>query len=190
MKEDSDYRIIVTQGKVEMSAPIAEKERSEIVGAFDLSIRDLDERWPIQIASTGHSKVMVGIKNRETLNALQPDLMRLTDISGMIGCNGYFVFTLESDTEDILTYGRMFAPAIGISEDPVTGNANGPLGAYLVNHQILDASHGIVTFKAKQGEAIRRPGTVTVSVEVQKRQPVKVQVEGSSTMVLKTEIAI
>jgi PhzF family phenazine biosynthesis protein len=133
---------------------------------------------------------MVGIKKRETLNALQPDMMRLTGLSRIIGCNGYFVFTLDSDSEDILTHGRMFAPAIGIPEDPVTGNANGPLGAYLVHHQILSASDGIVTFRGKQGETIGRPGIVTVSVEVRERQPVKVQVGGNATIVFKTEIVI
>jgi PhzF family phenazine biosynthesis protein len=133
---------------------------------------------------------MVGTKGRKTLNALQPDMIRLTGISGTIGCNGYFVFTFDSDSEDIFTHGRMFAPAIGIPEDPVTGNANGPLGAYLVHHQILSAADGVVTFRAKQGEAIGRPGIVTVSVEVREKRPVKVQVGGNATIVFKTEIVI
>ena len=190
VKEGSDYTIIMTQGKFEISPPLVKEQQNEIVRALGLLPHDLDERCPIQIASTGHSKVMVGIKKRETLNALQPDLMRLTGISRIIGCNGYFVFTFDSDSEDILTHGRMFAPVIGIPEDPVTGNANGPLGAYLVHHQLLNASDGIVTFCGKQGEAIRRPGIVTVSVEVRERQPVKVQVGGNATIIFKTEIVI
>ena len=36
----------------------------------------------------------------------------------------------------------MFAPAIGIPEDPVTGNGHGPLGAYLVRHGIVPAPAG------------------------------------------------
>jgi PhzF family phenazine biosynthesis protein len=180
----------MTQGGVEISPPLVEENQSEIMRALGLVTTDLDERCPIQIASTGHSKVMVGIKKRETLNALQPDMMRLTAISRIIGCNGYFVFTFDSDSKDILTHGRMFAPAIGIPEDPVTGNANGPLGAYLVHHQILSAADGTVTFRGKQGEAINRPGIVTVSVEVRERQPVKVQVGGNATIVFKTEIVI
>jgi PhzF family phenazine biosynthesis protein len=190
VKEDSDYTIIMTQGSVEISPPIAEEQQTEIMKALGLDTGDLDERCPVQIASTGHSKVMVGIKKRETLNALQPDMMRLTGLSKIIDCNGYFVFTFDSDSEDILTHGRMFAPAIGIPEDPVTGNAHGPLGAYLVHHQILSTSDGTVTFRGKQGEAIGRPGIVTVSVEVRKRQPVKVQVAGNATIVFTTEIVI
>ena len=71
---------------------------------------------------------MIGIKSKEKLNSLNPDYNSLIHLSKQINCNGYFVFTFDSDDNDVLTYGRMFAPAIGINEDPVTGNANGPLG--------------------------------------------------------------
>ena len=190
VKEDSDYRVIMTQGSVEISDNIEVENQNDIISALNLSPHDLDERYPIKIASTGASKVMICIKKRERLNKLQPNLMRLTNISKKIGCNGYFVFTFDSNDNDILTHGRMFAPAIGIPEDPVTGNANGPLGAYLVCHKILEASDGSVTFKGKQGEAIGRPGIVTVNVEVKDGKPFKVQVGGNAVVAFKTEIEI
>jgi PhzF family phenazine biosynthesis protein len=188
VREDSDYRIIMTQGAIEISPEITGDTRNDILHALNLSNSDLDDRCPVQIASTGHSKVMIGIKSKKKLNSLTPDLTRLVNISRTIGCNGYFVFTFDSDDEDILTHGRMFAPAIGIPEDPVTGNANGPLGAYLVHHGILEASNELVTFKGKQGEAIGRPGIVTVTVEVEDGKPSKVQVGGYATVTFKTEI--
>ena len=190
VKEDSDYRIVMTQGSFEISSPITGETRNDILLALNLSDADLDNRCPIQIASTGHSKVMVGIKSRQKLNSLTPDLARLMNISKTIGCNGYFAFTFDSDDSDILTHGRMFAPAIGIHEDPVTGNANGPLGAYLVHHKILEASNGLVTFKGKQGEAIGRPGIVTVTIEVKDGKLSKVQVGGYAIVAFKTEIDI
>ncbi len=189
VKEDYDYRVIMTQGSVEISDSVNVETQNEIISALGLLHHDLDERCPIQVASTGHSKVMVGIKSRETLNALQPDLMRLTNISKKIECNGFFMFTFDSDDSDVLTHGRMFAPAIGIPEDPVTGNANGPLGAYLVHHNILETQDGF-TFKGKQGEAIGRPGIVTVSVKVKNGRPFKVQVGGHAVVAFKTEIEI
>jgi len=190
VKEDSDYKIIMTQGAFEISPEIKGRNKKDILNALNLSDSDLDDQCPVQIASTGHPKVMVGIKSRKTLNSLKPDLGKLTSISKTIGCNGYFVFTFDSDYENILTHGRMFAPAIGIPEDPVTGNANGPLGAYLVHHCILEASNGSVTFKGKQGEAIGRDGIVTVTVEVKDGKPSKVQVGGYATIAFKTEITI
>lgn len=190
LKGDPDYRIIMTQGTVEILDPVDAKNQNDIIRAFGLSPHDLDERCPIQIASTGHSKVMIGIKRKNTLDRLQPDLTGLTGISKNIDCNGFFVFTFDSDDKEILTCGRMFAPIIGIPEDPVTGNANGPLGAYLVHHRILDAPDGSVTFKGKQGEAIKRPGIVRVTVDVENGQPFKVRVGGDAVIAFKTEIRI
>ena len=190
VKDDFGYRVIMTQGGVEISETVDVENQNDIISALSLSPHDRDERCPIQIASTGHSKVIVGIQKRERLNELQPNLMHLTDISKKIGCNGYFVFTFDSDDSSILTHGRMFAPAIGIPEDPVTGNANGPLGAYLVHHKILEAPNGIITFRGKQGEAIGRPGIVTVTVEATDGRPFKVQVGGDATIAFKTEMEI
>ena len=90
---------------------------------------------PVAIASAGHSKIMVGIDSEALLHSLKPDMDKLTAISAEVGCNGYYVFTLAPEAE-VLVHGRMFAPAIGIQEDPATGNANGPLGAYLVHFGI------------------------------------------------------
>lgn len=190
LKTDSDYRVNMTQGSFEISDPIERKIQDEIIKALSLSPHDLDERCPIQIASTGHSKVIIGINKREKLNNLKPNLSRLTDISKKIGCNGFFVFTFDSDATDILTHGRMFAPAIGIPEDPVTGNANGPLGGYLVHHKFLDASNGAISFLSKQGEAMQRPGIVEVTIEVENGIPSKVQVSGDAIIAFKTEITV
>lgn len=190
IKEDDGYRIVMTQGKVEFSEPIPSAERSEIIAALGLSDNDLHEHCPVQIVSTGHSKVMIGIKSRDTLNSLKPDFTRLADISGAIKCNGYFVFTFDSDSDDILTHGRMFAPAIGIPEDPVTGNANGPLGAYLIHHKLIPHDKDLFRFKSKQGEAIRRAGVVEVIVEIENGAPTRVKVAGEAVIVFKTEIEL
>jgi PhzF family phenazine biosynthesis protein len=190
IKTDTDYRICMTQGRFEISDPIETETQNKIIKALSLSPDDLDERCPIQIASTGHSKVIIGINKREKLNNLQPNLSSLIDISKKIGCNGFFIFTFNSGDNDILTHGRMFAPAIGIPEDPVTGNANGPLGGYLVHHKLLKASSGSVSFISMQGEAIRRPGIIEVTVEVKDGLPSKIQISGDATIAFKTEIEI
>jgi PhzF family phenazine biosynthesis protein len=72
----------------------------------------------------------------------------------------------------------------------VTGNANGPLGAYLVKHQLVRAENGVFAFKAKQGEAIGRAGTVEVEVNVQNGDPVQVKVGGRAVVAFKTELEI
>ncbi|MGD2068859.1 MAG: PhzF family isomerase, partial [Gemmatimonadota bacterium] len=159
-----DYRIEMTQGTVELGGPLSGRRRDEIVEALGLGPEELDPRCPVQVVSTGHSKVLVGLRSLERLHALEPDLAGLARISREIGCNGYFAFVLTPE-DDVLAHGRMFAPAIGIPEDPVTGNANGPLGAYLVEHGLAAPEDGVLSFRARQGEAMGRPGVVEVTVE-------------------------
>lgn len=181
-EDGGDCRVVMTQGTPEFEELFSGRQRDDIITALGLTETDLDERCPVQVVSTGHSKVLVGIRSRATLNALRPNLSRLTEISGQIGCNGYFVFTLGSATDDILTYGRMFAPAIGIPEDPVTGNANGPLGAYLARHRLVAVEGDRLSFKGRQGEAIGRPGTVEVTVELEVGLPKTVRVAGQAVI--------
>ena len=125
----------MTQGTPAISAPFGDAVRERIADALGIAHEEICREYPVAVASTGHSKVMVPLYSNELLHGLQPDLQKLTKISKQIECNGYYAFTLNP--QRILVHGRMFAPAIGIAEDPVTGNANGPLGAYLVHFNIL-----------------------------------------------------
>ena len=98
------------------------------------------------------------------------------------------MFTFDTNDPEALTTGRMFAPAIGINEDPVTGNANGPLGAYLIHHHLVEhPQQGIFQFKGKQGEAIKRTGIVEVMVHIENGEPVKVQIGGNAVIFFKAE---
>ena len=118
VKENNDYKIIMTQGRIEFSTIIDGINKEELLAALNIKESDLLENYEIQIVSTGHSKVMVGIRSIATLNTLQPDYNALSKLSKIIKCNGYYVFTVDSKDSDILIHGRMFAPAIGINEDP------------------------------------------------------------------------
>ncbi|WP_088186721.1 PhzF family isomerase [Desulfosporosinus sp. FKA] len=186
----NDYSVVMTQGNVEFYPPLGRREREQILKALEINEEELDKRCPIQIVSTGHSKVIIGIQTKDKLNSLAPNMLALADISKVINCNGYFVFTMDSSEKEILTHGRMFAPAIGINEDPVTGNANGPLGAYLVEHGLVKHNDSVFSFKAEQGEAIGRSGVVEVTVKLNNGKPKQVKVGGKAVIVFKTEMRI
>lgn len=190
LRADDDYHVIITQGEIEFRAPIEGTMRDGILAALGLAPADLNSQCLVQIVSTGHSKVLIGIRDRNKLNALRPSLIRLTEISRTIGCNGYFVFVLGLTATDVQAHGRMFAPAIGIAEDPVTGNANGPLGAYLVQHEIVPTHGRTFSFKARQGEACGRPGIVEVTVEMTVGEPKVVRVGGRAVIVFHGELEL
>lgn len=190
VKENEDYKIIMTQGKIEFGDIIDGANKEELLAALSIKNSDLLEDYEVQIVSTGHSKVMVGIKSIETLNKLQPNYNALSKLSKIINCNGYYVFTVDSEDKDILIHGRMFAPAIGINEDPVTGNANGPLGAYLVHYNLVEHDNSTFKFKAKQGEAIGRAGIIEVEVKIEDKEPVEVKVSGNAVIVFKSQLTL
>ena len=190
IRENEDFKVIMTQGKFELSPTLDSETTQKLIIALGLEKSDLDNKCPIQIASTGHSKVMIGIKDRKKLNDLSPDFNDLASLSKLIKCNGFFVFTFDSDIPEILTYSRMFAPAIGINEDPVTGNANGPLGGYLIQNKIVEYSDNLFEFNGRQGEKIDRIGVVNVKVKIENDLPTLIQIKGDAVVIFKTEIEI
>ncbi len=190
IKGNNDYSIVMTQGSIVYLPSPSSKERVSILHALGLIEEDLDQRCPIQILSTGNPKVMIGIKSRDKLNTLSPDMLALVQISQVINCTGYFVFTLDSKQKDVLTHGRMFAPAIGINEDPVTGNANGPLGAYLIKNGLVKHYGSNFSFKAEQGYAIGRSGLVNVTVNLENGEPREIKIGGKAVIVFETIIQI
>jgi PhzF family phenazine biosynthesis protein len=119
-----------------------------------------------------------------------PNNQALIELSALIKCNGFFVFTFDTNNKNVLTNGRMFAPAIGINEDPVTGNANGPLGGYLIQNKIVKSNGNLFEFSAMQGEAIDRLGTMQVSVTVENDLPVLIRIKGDATVIFRTEIEL
>jgi PhzF family phenazine biosynthesis protein len=186
------FRIWMHQREPTFHAQLMGEDRQALLAALHLSDDDLGQ-GPIQIVSTGHSKVMVPLRDRAVLDALAPDLAALATLSRAIGCNGYHAFTLANPAPDVLAHARMFAPAIGIAEDPVTGNANGPLGAYLVQHRLVPLAlfHSGLSAWIRQGEAIGRPGRVKVEVSVDRDgQPKDVRVAGDAVVAFRGELQL
>lgn len=191
IQEGDDYSITMSQGTPEVSAPLESATIEKIADALGIKVDDIRKDCPVAIASAGHSKIMIGIKSNRQLHNLIPDMDALSAISAEVGCNGYYVFTLNPK-EDVLVHGRMFAPAIGISEDPVTGNANGPLGIYLVHFGICKSleSENELSFSILQGEAMNRAGSMHVRVKIQDKRPVLAQITGQAVVVFKTELLL
>jgi trans-2,3-dihydro-3-hydroxyanthranilate isomerase len=72
----------------------------------------------------------------------------------------------------------MFAPVLGVPEDPATGSANGALGAYLVQHRAVPVSGPTVSITSEQGSEISRPSTLYVEVDLSGEQVSAVRVGG------------
>lgn len=184
----NDYRISLEQGVPGFEPPLEGAIRGAIIDALHLSEDDMLAGLPIQVATTGHSKMMIPLKPEVDLYALSPDLQALTAISQQIGCNGFFPFQIRPGEN--ATDGRMFSPAIGIVEDPVTGNANGPMGAWLVHHELMAHDGKTLRVQGHQGRALGRDGIVDVTVTIRDNQPEKVTITGSAVILFHAEWTI
>ncbi|MBV8783495.1 MAG: PhzF family phenazine biosynthesis protein, partial [Gammaproteobacteria bacterium] len=117
-------------------------------------------------------------------------LQRLTTLSAQIGAAGYFVFALTERAPDHLTESRMFCPALGIAEDPVSGNAHGLLGAYLAQLGLLKREGERASFSGIQGHSLHRPGRVEVELEFSGEELAGVWISGQAVSIFETEIIL
>jgi trans-2,3-dihydro-3-hydroxyanthranilate isomerase len=74
----------------------------------------------------------------------------------------------------------MFAPALGVPEDPATGSAAGPLAVHLARHGRIGFGERI---EIRQGAEIGRPSLLQAVVEGSPERIERVGVGGSAVVV-------
>jgi len=131
----------------------------EIADALGIMAGEIDD-LSFEAVSTGLFSLNIPIKHLETMREMKPDFEKVKEVCGKVDVGALFAFTFETLNKDCLVHARCFAPLYGINEDPVTGTANGALGAYLKKHDLLKDS----IYKAEQGYEMGRGGTVNVDV--------------------------
>jgi PhzF family phenazine biosynthesis protein len=189
-REGDQVRVGLHQGAATFGPVLDGLRVDRLLKALGVGAGDLADDGPVQIVSTGHSKVLVELRHRKVIDALTPDHTALAALSGDVGSNGYFVFTRDTGRDDLLTWSRMFAPAIGIIEDPVTGNGHGPLGAYLVRHGLVAPVDGRFSFTGRQGVAMGRPGDVRIDVSQDPDGGVLVSLSGDATVAYRAQLHV
>jgi PhzF family phenazine biosynthesis protein len=185
-----DRHIAVRQSCPPIGRELNERERLAVLDALALATDDLDMRCPIRIVGSGSTRLMLAVRGPEQLKQLKPDFARLTTLSAQVGAAGYFVFTLAPSVRDCLTESRMFCPALGIAEDPVSGNAHGLLGAYLAHHELLPRQGSRAAFCGVQGHHVNRPGRVNVELEFRDGALDAVWIIGQAVTIFETEILL
>ncbi len=114
---------------------IHDDKRQTIADALSISINDLGES-PIQEVSCGNNTLIVQLKNLDALGRCEMNTSLWKTIKNQVNDAFLYVFTKEGVTDGDVQ-GRMFAPEVGIIEDPATGSANGPLVCYLTQYDLV-----------------------------------------------------
>jgi PhzF family phenazine biosynthesis protein len=185
---DGDLRIAITQNPASLGPVIPEHHRRQVLNALGISSPSLHVDCPLQVLTKGGSRLLVGLQSNDLLGAIKPDFEELARLTSHVGAEGYFVFALVERDGVVGTESRMFVPALGIREDPVSGNAHGMLGVYLVNHGLMTPKEGRVVFQGLQGMWMRRPGMVEVEIESSGRVAQSVRIVGDAVIVYEANI--
>jgi PhzF family phenazine biosynthesis protein len=184
---EDDRSIAIRQSTPPLGRELNERERLAVLDSLALAPDNLDPRCPVRVVGSNSTRLMLGVRNADVLKHLKPDLARLTTLSAQLGAAGYFVFAVTSG-DDHLTESRMFCPALGISEDPVSGNAHGLLGVYLAHHGMLPRDRERIAFSGVQGHHLHRPGRVNIELELKDGAIEAVWIIGQAVTIFETEI--
>ena len=133
------------------------------LGIEQAALTEVGDELPIARASTGLPFLMVPVSFLQSLGNAAPDMDAIASLSAEHDVAGIYAFTFDTLDSASTLHARMFAPASGVPEDPVTGTASGACGAYLEWYGALDSFVDPLQFE--QGQFIDRGGHAFVDIQ-------------------------
>lgn len=148
---------------------------------------------PPQVVSTGVPQMMIPFRSLHVLQGLTSggsgaDLSRFLR---EMGTDCAMCYSLDTVDPAATVHCRMFAPGLGVPEDPATGSAAGALGAYLVRHGVVKVVEGVAHVIVEQGVEMQRPSRIEVAISMDGRQEItEVRVGGRAVTIIRGELSI
>lgn len=134
-----------------------------VAAALGLAPTDLADDVPLETVATGLPFLMVPLRSLDALARARIRSDAWTELSDPLATAIPYLFVR---TKAGAVRARMFAPGDGIAEDPATGSAAGPLGAFLVEHGALAADGAdVARLTVTQGVEMGRPSELFVEIE-------------------------
>jgi trans-2,3-dihydro-3-hydroxyanthranilate isomerase len=156
--EQGRWRADMVQNEAEFGT---ELDAEPLMHAVGLNPAEAHQDLTPQVVSTGLPTAIVPVSEPDSLGRIEPDFeaidAALVDAQPRAGetPNLYLVW---ADPEAAEARARMFTTAVSGGEDPATGSAAGPLGAYLAEYA---GREGVVI---RQGEEMGRPSVLEVEM--------------------------
>ena len=139
----------------------------------------LSDDYAPEAVSCGQPMLLVPVRTREALSRARLNRERWASVLGDFWATEVYPFYCELDADVI--HARMFAPGLGIDEDPATGSAAGPLGGYLAARDAT--SSGMLEWTIEQGRDMGRPSRLELEVDKEAGEVSAVRVGGNSVVV-------
>jgi trans-2,3-dihydro-3-hydroxyanthranilate isomerase len=172
----------MTQPNPAFSDPIADPAgAAATLGLSELAVAGTG--LPVQVVSCGVPFLFVPLATRAAVDSasMQRDRFDRFRAETKTQAHGVFLFSSQPGSDKATVYSRMFAPDLGVIEDPATGSASGPLGCYLVRHKVVPAPKAGAILSL-QGVKMGRPSHVHISIGVEHEEITSVRVGGEAVL--------
>lgn len=147
---DSVPDLITMKQPLPTFGPVHNDKLEKLAQLLSLEPSDFEE-LPFQEVSCGNNVLLLPVKTTAALERIRFRMDAWDRLRADMHGAFVYVFTCRKVTDGDVQ-GRMFAPDVGIPEDPATGSANGPLMCYLLRHGVLKSP-----VKSLQGYEMGRP---------------------------------
>lgn len=160
-------------GYGEMEQPLPTREQFDRGGDLLRALGVERSELPIEAYRNGPLHVYVALGSEATVAALSPDMAAL-EMLGPFGVS----CCARVDEQKFKT--RMFAPGLGVCEDPATGSAAGPLAVHLARNGWIPFGQEI---EIRQGAELARPSVLRARADGSSERLERVVVGGSAVLV-------
>jgi trans-2,3-dihydro-3-hydroxyanthranilate isomerase len=153
-----------------------------IAGTMGLPASAISKQYPMQYVATGTPFLIVPLISLEAVQHAQPDGQAILKTLGDESTAKIVILSTDTVNADSDVHVRMFAPDVGVLEDPATGSAAGPIGAYIDHYGLVDRGARGTDLVIEQGYEINRPSKLVAKV-VGERTPETVLVSGKIKLI-------
>jgi trans-2,3-dihydro-3-hydroxyanthranilate isomerase len=180
-KDDALAFVWMTQPGPAFGDPVG--DRAAAARMLGLPLEALAGALPVQQVSCGAPFLFVPLATRAAVDRAALTAAAFDDLkrAAALDAHGVFLFSPEPGDDRATVYSRMFAPALGVVEDPATGSASGPLGCYLVHHKVV-AAEKAGSILSLQGAKMGRPSHVHISIGMSAGAIASVRVGGEAVL--------
>lgn len=183
----------MAQGTPTFGAPVA--DRAAVAAAIGLGEADLAGDLPIQEVSCGVPYLFVPLRDRAAVDRATGEAVAMLELPNLSRSHpAVLLFTVGrvSPEKEVggggpaESYSRMFAPGLGVLEDPATGSAAGPLGCYLLQHGLVTTDEARQLTNA-QGVKMGRASRIHMAITGAPGAITEVKVGGEAVLVARGE---
>ncbi len=132
-------------------------QRDKIERILGIRSSDISNSWPLKFVSTGLPFLIVPLTNLSAIQSIKLNVNLLLDEMKDYPSQDIVAFCSETVHNDSHLHMRMFAPSVGVLEDPATGSAAGPMCAYLDKYNVIETLVPGSRIVIEQGYEINRP---------------------------------